>query len=151
LGLYWVFPVLLITDVWGPRAAPSPPVLGVAIAVHTLGVVVMMAADTQKYFTLKYRRGLIDEGWFARVRHANYTGEMMIYGAYALLASHWIAWAILAWVWGGVFAANIAMKEASLARYPGWADYRRRSGLLVPGGLGSARRFRRSRESRANR
>jgi protein-S-isoprenylcysteine O-methyltransferase Ste14 len=138
LGLYWVFPILLITDVLGPRPAPSPALLGIAIAVHTLGVVIMMAADTQKYFILKYRRGLIDEGWFARVRHTNYAGEMMIYGAYALLAGHWIAWAILAWVWGGVFAANIAMKEASLSRYPGWAAYRRRSGLLLPRGWGAS-------------
>jgi hypothetical protein len=26
----------------------------------------------------------------------------------------------------------MVMKEASLSRYPGWAEYKRRSGWLVP-------------------
>jgi protein-S-isoprenylcysteine O-methyltransferase Ste14 len=134
LGLYWVFPVLLITDVLGPRPEPSAPLLAAAVSLHTLGIVIMMASDTQKHFVLKLRRGLIDDGWFAKVRHPNYLGEMMIYGAYGLLAGHWIAWAILAWVWGAIFASNIAMKEASLSRHPGWDAYQRRSGRLWPAG-----------------
>ena len=59
-------------------------VIPTSIGVHTLGCVLMMASDTQKYWTLKYRRGLITDGWFARCRNTNYLGEMMIYGSYAL-------------------------------------------------------------------
>jgi len=132
LGLYWIFPVLLITDVLGPRPDPSPAVLAAAVALHTVGVVMMMGADTQKHFVLKARPGLIDDGWFARIRHPNYAGEMMLYAAYALLVRHWIAWAVLAWVWGLVFSANIARKEASMSRHAGWWAYRRRAGLLWP-------------------
>ena len=63
LGPYWLAPVLLITDVLGPeRAQPAAALMGVAVAMHTLGVVLMMAADAQKYFTLKVKRGLITEG-----------------------------------------------------------------------------------------
>jgi protein-S-isoprenylcysteine O-methyltransferase Ste14 len=133
LGPYWVLPFLLISDVLGPaRAEPGAPLLALAIATHTLGVAVMMVADAQKHFTLKYRRGLIDEGMFARVRHPNYLGEMMIYGSYALLVCHWVAWAILLWVWSAVFYVNMRMKEASLSRHPGWAAYRARTGMLLP-------------------
>src|SRR5262249_49149050 len=39
---------------------------------------------------------------------------------------------VLAWVWGGLFAVNMALKESSLSRYPGWAEYRRRSWWLLP-------------------
>ncbi len=39
---------------------------------------------------------------------------------------------VLAWIWGTLFATNMAMKEASLSRYPGWAEYKRRSWWLVP-------------------
>jgi hypothetical protein len=36
-------------------------------------------------------------------------------------------------MWGGVFLPNMLKKEASMARYPEWAAYRARTGLLWPG------------------
>ncbi len=133
LGLYWVFPVLLITPLLGPdRAPPSAALLALCIGLHTLGVAIMIAADCQKNTSLKIRRGLITDGMFARIRHPNYLGEMMIYGSYALLVRHWIPWLILAWVWGGVFLTNMLQKEASLSRYPEWPAYKARTGMLLP-------------------
>lgn len=132
LGLYWVAPVLLLTDLLGPRSQPTAGQIGAAILVHTLGVVIMMVADAQKHFTLRVKVGLIDDGLFKYVRHPNYLGEMMVYGAYALLVGHWLPWVILAWVWSQVFAVNILIKEASLARHPGWAAYKARTGMLLP-------------------
>ncbi len=130
---YWLAPVLLITDVLGPdRAQPSTALLAGAVALHTLGVVLMMAADAQKYFTLKVKRGLITDGLFRRIRHPNYLGEMMIYATYAILAMHWAPWIVLAWVWGVLFLPNMLMKEASMSRYPQWAAYKKRSGMLLP-------------------
>lgn len=128
LGPYWSFPWLLISS----DTTASPARIGVATILHTLGVVIMMSADAQKYFTLKVQRGLITTGMFARIRHPNYLGEMMLYGAYAVLVQHWLPWAVLAWVWGGVFLPNMLAKEASMSRYPEWAAYYRRTGLLLP-------------------
>lgn len=132
LGLYWVIAFLVVSDVLGPRPEPPAAMLAVAIGVHTLGVALMLAADAQKYFTLRVRRGLIEDGLFRLVRHPNYLGEMMIYGSYALLARHWIAWAILAWTWVGVFLVNMKVIEASLSRHSGWAAYKARTGMLLP-------------------
>ncbi len=132
LGPYWVAPFLLVSGVLGPRPGASAPLIAGCIALYVFGVVLMMCADCQKYFTLKYRRGLIDEGMFKVVRHTNYVGEMMLYASFALLVRHWVPWAILATVWIVVFAKNIMMKEVSLSRYPGFAAYKKRSGLLVP-------------------
>ncbi len=132
LGPYWSFPFLLVSGVLGPRPPASPLLLGVAIAAHTLGVALMFGADAQKFFTLKHARGLITTGFFARVRHPNYLGEMMLYGAYALLVRHWAAWAVLAWVWLQVFLPNMKMKEASMSRYPEWDAYVARTGMLLP-------------------
>lgn len=133
LGPYWIAPWLLISGVLGPdHPAPTRPLLAAAIALHTLGVALMLSADAQKYFSLRYRRGLITDGLFARIRHPNYLGEMMIYAAYALLVRHWIPWVILVWVWGVVFYVNMRMIEASLARYPGFPEWTRRSGMLLP-------------------
>ncbi|MFW6066852.1 MAG: methyltransferase family protein [Myxococcota bacterium] len=128
LGLYWVAPWILVSQ----RVAASHGLLFAAVVVHTLGVVIMMASDAQKFFVLKERKGLITTGWFARVRHPNYLGEMMLYGAYALLAQHWAPWLILAWVWTGLFLPNMLAKERSMARYPEWEAYKARSGFLLP-------------------
>ncbi len=133
LGLYWVAPVLLITDVLGADR-PQPPVwlLSVAIVLYAVGVVLMMASDCQKYFVLKAKPGLITDGMFRYVRHPNYLGEMMLYGSFALIVQHWLPWAILAWVWGNFFLTNMVMKEASMSRYPEWAAYKARAGMLLP-------------------
>ena len=133
LGLYWVFPYLLISGILGPdQKMASLTVLTAAISVHTLGVVIMMTADCQKYFTLKYQKGLIREGLFKYIRHPNYLGEIMLYASYAMIVQHWIPWAILAWVWIGVFLVNILQKEASMSRYQEWKEYKRQSGMLIP-------------------
>ncbi len=132
LGPYWVFPFLLVSDVLGPRPPPSASLLGFCIALHTMGVVIMIAADCQKHFTLMLRPGLITGGMFKHTRNPNYLGEMMLYAAYALLVRHWIPWLILAWVWGALFVPNMLMKDASLSRHPGWTEYRARTGLVLP-------------------
>ena len=133
LGLYWVFPYLLISGILGPdQKMASLAVLTAAISLHTLGVVIMMTADCQKYFTLKHHQGLIREGLFKYIRHPNYLGEIMLYASYAMIVQHWIPWTILAWVWIGVFLVNILQKEASISRYPEWADYKKQSGMLIP-------------------
>ena len=86
LGLYWVFPYLLISGILGPdQKMASLTILTAAISLHTLGVVIMMTADCQKYFTLKYHQGLIREGLFKYIRHPNYLGEIMLYASYAMI------------------------------------------------------------------
>lgn len=128
LGPYWVAPYLLVSQ----HTPASGQLIGGCIGLYALGLVTMMGSDTQKYFVLKERRGLITTGWFSRVRHPNYLGEMMIYGSFALLAQHPLPWAILAWVWTGIFLPNMLAKEQSMSRYPEWAAYKTRSGFLIP-------------------
>lgn len=129
LGPYWVAPWLLIS---GRAPAASNAQCVVAMGISTLGMVIMIAADAQKHFTLKYKRGLITTGMFALVRHPNYAGEMLIYGGFAAMVGHWAPWLILFWVWIELFHTNMMYKEARMSRYPGWAAYRAKTGLLVP-------------------
>ena len=133
LASYWVAPYLLISDVLGLNRPITPDwLLALCISLHTFGVVIMIGSDGQKYYTLKYRSGLITEGFFKYVRHPNYLGEMMIYAAYALLVQHWIPVAIVAYWWIMVFYINMLQKEASMSRYPEWEAYRARSGMMFP-------------------
>lgn len=132
LGLapYWILPWLLVSGRGHPPE--SAAALACAIALHTFGLFLMTAADAQKTFVLRVRSGLITDGLFRRVRHPNYLGEMMLYAAYALLVGHWAAWTILFLIWGVEFIPNMLAKEASMSRYPGWAEYRARTGALFP-------------------
>lgn len=134
LGWYWVFGWLLISGT-ADAAYPVPEGAwyGLCTVLCLLGCVIMVAADAQKYFTLRARAGLITDGMFRYIRHPNYLGEMMIYGSFALMVWHWLPWLVLGWVWVGVFAVNMVVKEQRMARHPGWAEYRRRSWWLVPG------------------
>ncbi len=136
LGPYWIAGWLLISHRVVPDyPLPAPAWLAGCILLCLLGSVLMIAADAQKYFTLRHRPGLITDGVYRYIRHPNYLGEMMIYGAFALVAWHWLPALVLAWVWGAVFSVNMVMKEASLARHPGWAAYRARTWWLIPGVL----------------
>jgi protein-S-isoprenylcysteine O-methyltransferase Ste14 len=133
LGWYWVFGWLLIS---GASTADYPLPEGawfaLCVSLCLLGTVIMIAADAQKYFTLRERRGLITDGMYRYVRHPNYLGEMMVYASFALMVLHWLPWVVLAWVWLGVFAPNMVLKEASLARHADWEGYRARSWWLLP-------------------
>ena len=140
LTLYWLAPAILLLgtagvlapgDGWAPA---SPPVLAGAIALYAVGLVLMVGADVQTNLTpaLRDRPGLIADGFFARTRHPNYLGEMMIYGSFALVVGHWLPWVALAAAWGLVFVPNMLAIDASLARHPGYAAWRARTGFLLP-------------------
>ena len=133
LGPYWLFGWLLISGT-ATRNYPLPdgPWFMLCISLVVLGCVVMIAADAQKFFTLRVQRGLITDGMFRYVRHPNYTGEMMIYGGFALLVWHWLPVIVLAWVWLALFAVNMNLKEASMSRYPDWAAYKKRTKWVIP-------------------
>jgi len=84
VGLYWVAPFILISS----GTIPSPPLIAAAIAINIFGVFLHFSSDAQKYYTLKYKSGLITEGFFARCRNTNYLGEIFIYLGFALLVQH---------------------------------------------------------------
>jgi steroid 5-alpha reductase family enzyme len=128
LALYWIAPFLLISQ----HREPAGWVVGLAVALNMWGAVLHFGSDAQKYFTLKYKPGLITEGFFARSRNTNYLGELMIYAGFALLAVHWAAWIGIGAFFAIVFVPNMIRKDKSLARHPGFAAYRGRTGLLLP-------------------
>lgn len=133
LGPYWSFGWLLISK----NATPDYPLPAhiwycLCVSLCTFGSVLMIAADAQKYFTLRHKRGLITDGLHRYIRHPNYLGEMMIYGSFALMSWHWFPPLVLGWVWLLVFAVNMVMKEASMSRHPEWADYQQRTWWLIP-------------------
>lgn len=128
VNLYWVAPFLLISS----GSIPSSPLIAAAISINIIGIFLHYSSDAQKYYTLKYKSGLITEGFFARCRNTNYLGEICIYFGFALLVQHWLPFAILGLFAAMLFVPNMRKKDKSLSRYPEFAEYKENSGLLLP-------------------
>ncbi len=134
LALYWSFGWLLISGTAQPNYPLADfPWFALCISLVITGSALMIAADAQKYYTLRLQRGLIQDGVHRTIRHPNYLGEMLIYAGFALLVWHWLPLVWLAYIWLSLFAPNMALKEASMSRYPEWAAYKKRSWWLLPG------------------
>ena len=128
LWLYWLAPFLLISG----GQVPPPPLVCACVAANILGTFLVFGSDAQKYFVLRARRGLITDGFFSRTRNPNYLGEMLIYGSFAALSLHWVPWVVCGLYWGLVFVPNMLRKDRSMSRYPEWAWYTARTGMLLP-------------------
>lgn len=128
LAGYYVAPYLLISR----HLALPPYLIGIVLAIFTMGIFLHYVSDAQKYYTLKLRKGLIEEGLFSRTRNPNYLGEILVYVAYALMSLHWLPFLILAgWVFG-FFVRNMRKKDESMSRHPEFGEYRKSTGLLLP-------------------
>ncbi len=128
LAGYYVAPYLLISR---HLTLPSP-LIGLVLVLYIFGIFLHYVSDAQKFYTLQNKKGLINEGLFKYTRNPNYLGEIMIYAAYATMSMHWLPFLILsAWVFG-FFVRNMFGKDKSLSRYPQFAEYKKKSGLLFP-------------------
>lgn len=135
LSGYWASPALIVTQ----GVELPPPYLAACVALFGLGVFLHFAADMQKHTSLALRPGrLITEGLWARSRNPNYLGELCIYVAFASMSRHWLPFAIFGAAIALEWAPNMRRKDASLARYPEFAAYKARSGLLFPRLRGAA-------------
>jgi len=128
LAGYWMSPYFLNAY----HNSPSNELMLIAALMYIVGVSLMFGSDCQKFYQLRYARGLIRDGFFTYTRNPNYLGEMMLYSAFAILSGHWMPWAYLLTIWVVMFFPNMLRKDASLARYKEWSIYSKRSGLLIP-------------------
>lgn len=89
-------------------------------------------------FKADIARGFRTSGLFAHSRHPNYFGELMTWIALYLAASGWTG-AFLDWTLSGplvlcaLFAGSTMFTERiSASKYPGYADYRKRTSAVIP-------------------
>jgi steroid 5-alpha reductase family enzyme len=127
LMAYMVGPYLLISE----HTVPPNWVSAVAPFLCILGVFLHYVSDAQKFFVLQLRKGVIDDGLFARTRNPNYLGEVLIYGGFALASWHWEPFVVLAG-WCVFFNHNMRKKDASMSRHPEFAAYKDRTGMFLP-------------------
>ena len=118
LGSYWIAPYILISS---SKSVPDF-IIAASISINVIGVFLHFASDTQKYFSLKLKKGLITEGFFKNVRNTNYLGEILIYLSFAILSMSFIPFAILAIFFFVVFLPRMIKKDNSLTKYASFED-----------------------------
>lgn len=104
----------------------------VCTLIYIFGLVIMLLSDSQKYYTLKHKKGLISDGMMKYTRNPNYLGEVLIYGSFILLVNDTLSYFCVMQVWFIVFTLRIMEKENSLRKKDGWAEYSRRSWVIIP-------------------
>ena len=126
LMAYMTGPYLLISQ----HTLPPNWVFAAAPFLVLLGVFLHYVSDAQKFFVLQVRKGLIEDGLFARTRNPNYLGELLIYGGFVLASWHWLPALVLAG-WFLYFVRNMRRKDNSMSRHPEFAAYKHRTGILL--------------------
>ena len=128
LGSYWIAPFILISS---QRTVPFP-IIAACISINIIGVFLHFASDSQKYFTLRIKKDLIEDGFFKNIRNTNYLGEILIYLSFAILSMSFIPFVILALFFFIVFLPRMLKKDKSLTKYSSFKEYKQNSGLLLP-------------------
>ena len=86
----------------------------------------------QKHTSLALKPGLITSGLWSRLRNPNYFGELLIYLGFVAIPMHWLPLSALGAMIVGYWVPNMLKKDASLSRYPEWAEYKARSWRFIP-------------------
>ena len=128
VGVFYALPGWLVF--MNPEPV-SGLVLGASIVLFYFGSLLNSSADVQKTYTLRAQRGLITNGFWGLSRNINYFGDIVRYSAFALLSGSIWSWTVVATVLV-IDLGRMRGKQASLARYPGFAAYRRAVPALVP-------------------
>lgn len=130
LALYWYLPFITVKNSAKRQYSGERCFWGIFSTV--IGVCLMIGADTQKFIQLKFKKGLINDHFFALTRNPNYLGEIMIYGGFGIIADDWLSWFFLLLIWTVLFGSGILQKELSYMRKDGWAVYKEQSLILLP-------------------
>ncbi|TRX58664.1 DUF1295 domain-containing protein [Fulvivirga sp. M361] len=125
---YFAAPFILISQ----KIDSSALYIALVLFFYIIGIFFHYVSDIQKYYTLKYRKGLIKEGMFSRTRNPNYFGEIMMYASLAMLSKHWIPFFILGSLVGFVFLGVMTQKDKFLSQFPEFDDYKKKTWLLFP-------------------
>ena len=111
----------------------SNQIIALSIVTYIVGINLMMCADCQLYYSLKYNPGhLVNVGLNRYMRHPNYIGEFLIYISFAILSRHWVSYCIVFGLWLVVWLPMNLQKEQSLSRYKEWTQYTQTSWMYFP-------------------
>ena len=103
-----------------------------ALPLFYFGSLINTSADVQKMTAKTMGRDLVSDGIWSHVRHVNYSGDLMRYLSFAIIAGS--AWAFLVpLAITALYLQRIGEKEKSMSdKYSDFASYRQHSTRLIP-------------------
>lgn len=99
--------------------------------IFSIGNILMMCSDLQKFIVLKYKKGLIDDFFLKNNRNTNYFGEILVYLTFAIACGRKEGYIMLIIEWILFFGSRIYMKDLRLARKHGYEKYRKNSYIIL--------------------
>ncbi|QEY31248.1 DUF1295 domain-containing protein [Synechococcus sp. RSCCF101] len=130
IGVFYALPAFLA---FANPADLSVAATATAIPLFYFGSLINTSADVQKMTAKANGVGLVSDGIWSQVRHVNYTGDLMRYLSFAVIAGS--PWAFL--VPGSIailYIQRISTKERSMSqKYDDFETYRQQSNRLLPG------------------
>lgn len=121
---------------WLAMANPEPILpltMACGIVLYIFGSLINTTADVQKMTAKQHGDGLVADGIWRRVRHVNYSGDIMRYSSFAVIAGSVWAWLLPLSVLL-LYVFRILDKEKSMAqKYHAFAAYQEASWRLLPG------------------
>lgn len=125
---YYIAPFILISQ----KVQSSNFYITLILFLYIVGIFFHFVSDIQKYYTLKYKKGLITEGMFSRTRNPNYFGEITMYTSFALFSKHWLPIITILFLTVFVFLKIMRKKDEFLSQFQEFKSYKKKTWLLFP-------------------
>lgn len=129
IGVFYSLPAFLAFFNSNPLTIAAT---ATAIPLFYFGSLINTSADVQKMTAKTLGRDLVSDGIWSRIRHVNYSGDLMRYLSFAVVAGS--AWAFLVpLAIAALYLQRIGEKEIAMGeKYPDFAAYRQRTTRLIP-------------------
>ena len=126
---YWLMGFEVMSGV-GDQSPSGKKIFG-CFFLFSIGNILMICTDLQKFITLQYKKGLIDDLFMKNNRNTNYFGEILVYLTFAIACGRKEGYIMLIIEWIIFFGSRIYMKDLRLARKHGFEKYKQNSYIIL--------------------
>ena len=126
---YWLMGFEVMCGL-GDQNPSSKKIFG-CFFLFSIGNILMMCSDLQKYIILQYKKGLIDDYFLKNNRNTNYFGEILVYLTFAIACGRKEGYIMLICEWILFFGSRMYMKDLRLSRKHGFEKYKKNSYLVL--------------------
>ena len=126
---YWLMGFQVMIGI-GDQSPSGKKIFG-CFFLFSIGNILMICSDLQKFIQLKYKKGLINDLFLANNRNTNYFGEILVYLTFAIACGRKEGYIMLIIEWIFFFGSRIHMKDLRLARKHGFEKYKQNSYIIL--------------------
>ena len=129
IGVFYSLPAFLAFFNSNPLTIAAT---ATAVPLFYFGSLINTSADVQKMTAKTMGRGLVNDGIWSQIRHVNYSGDLMRYLSFAVIAGS--TWAFLVpLAIAALYLQRMNEKEKSMSeKYADFGTYRQQTKRLVP-------------------